>query len=194
MNAALLRALGPHDVAKSTLPYMTVLLGVAGPFASVLFAVGAMTTVMSCANANIMIAPRVIFALARDRLLPGRLAAINSGGSPHWAYLLSAVASMALAATGQFKLVFGLIGTLNSLGGLLTAASLFVLRWREPGLPRPFRALGYPVLPALAIAIDGAFLVLFNAADLHGFEAAAALSALCIPFAWIAHRARRAGQ
>lgn len=191
VNAGLLHALGVQATAQSALPYMIVLKGVAGPMAALLFAVGAMTTVLSCANANIMIAPRVLFALARDRLLPRVLADVNAGGSPHYAYLMSGVASMALAATGQFRLVFGLIGTLDTLGGLLTVISFFVLRRREPELPRPFRAFGYPFLPALAFVIEIVLLVLFNYADVRGFEAALALSALCVPFAWIAHRARR---
>ena len=192
VNAGLLRALGPHAMAQTPLPFMTVLSHVAGPLASLIFAVGAMITVLSCANANIMIAPRVIFALARDRLLPHELSAVNAGGSPHFAYLMSAVASIALAATGKFALVFGLIGTLNTLGGLLTVISLFVLRRREPSLPRPFRAFGYPLLPALALAIEAVLLVLFNVADTTGFYAAVIISALCVPFAWIAHRARGA--
>jgi APA family basic amino acid/polyamine antiporter len=191
VNVGLLRALGPHGTAQSALPFMTVLRGVAGPLASVFFAVGAMTTVLSCANANIMIAPRVLFALARDRLLPHRLAAVNAGGSPHVAYLMSGIASIALAATGQFALVFGLIGTLDTLSSLLMVTSFFVLRRREPGLARPYRSLGYPFLPALLFGVEVVLLVLFNAADLRGFLAAGALSALCVPFAWVAHRARR---
>lgn len=192
VNFGLLHALGPHAMAATALPFMRVLENVAGPSASVLFAIGAMTTVLSCANANIMIAPRVIFALARDHLLPRRLASVNAGGSPHLAFWLSGLASIALAATGQFVLVFGLIGTLDTLSGILTATSFFVLRRREPDLPRPYRALAYPLLPALAITIDIVLLVLFNAADTEGFLAAVVLSALCVPFAWIAHRARKA--
>jgi APA family basic amino acid/polyamine antiporter len=191
VNWGLLHALGPHGVAASALPFMNVLGRVAGPAASLLFAFAAMTIVLSCANANIMIAPRIVFALARDRLLPHQLAAVNSGGSPHWAFLMSGVVSLALAVTGQFALVFGLIATLNTLSGLLTTISFFVLRRTEPDLPRSFRAIGYPVLPALVILLDGGLLILFNAADLRGFAAAAALSAACVPFAWIAHRARR---
>jgi amino acid transporter len=194
VNAALLNALGPHGVAASALPFMTVLGRVAGPAASLLFAIAAMTIVLSCANANIMIAPRIIFALARDRLLPHQLSYVNKGGSPHWAFLMSGVASIALAVTGQFALVFGLVGTLNALGGLLCGIAFFVLRSTEPDLPRAFRAVGYPWLPALVVASDAVLLVLFNAADLRGFAAAAALSAVCVPFAWIAHRAKRASR
>jgi amino acid transporter len=170
------------------LPFMTVLRSVAGPLASVLFAIGAMITVLSVANANIMTAPRAILALARDGLLPRRLAAVNAGGSPHMALLMTAAGSMLLAATGQFILVFGLIGTLTTLADLITMTSFFVLRAREPELARPYRARGYPLLPALAFATEALLLVLFNWADEEGFVAAIVLSAACVPFAWIARR------
>ena len=188
VNAALFRALGVQGVGQSALPFMNVLRSAAGPYASFLFAVGAMIAVLSVVNANIMTAPRILFALSRDRLLPHALSEVNAGGSPHFAMALTAVGSIALAATGQFVLVFGLIGTLNALASLLTAAAFFALRRREPALPRPFRAFGYPVLPALAFAIEAALLVLFNATDSKGFLAALVLSAACVPFAWLARR------
>jgi APA family basic amino acid/polyamine antiporter len=191
VNASLLHALGPAALAQSKVPFADALSGSFGGGVVVLVALATMVIVLSCTNANIMIAPRTIFALARDRLLPHQLAAVNAGGSPYWAYVISAVASIALAATGQFVLVFGLIGTLDTLTGLLSEISFFILRRREPDLPRPYRALGYPWLPALAILIDASLMILFNAADYRGALFAAALAALCIPFAWIAHRARR---
>ena len=188
VNAALLHALGVAGVASSALPFMGVLESAAGDSASVLFAVGAMITVLSVVNANVMTAPRILFALSRDRLLPHALSEVNDGGSPYIAMLMTAVGSIALAATGKFVLVFGLIGTLNTVAALLSVVAFFALRRREPALPRPFRAFGYPVLPALAFAIEATLLVLFNAADRDGFLAAVALSAACVPFAWIARR------
>lgn len=193
VNASLLLPLGPQALGQSKLPFADVLGGAFGGATSAVVALVAMVIVTSCANANIMIAPRTIFALARDHLLPHQLAAINKGGSPYWAYVLSGIVSIALAATGQFVLVFGLIGTLDTMTGLLTNISYFILRVREPDLPRPFKAIGYPYLPALAIAVDAVLMVLFNSADKTGAIAAVAMIALCVPFAWIAHRARRAG-
>jgi APA family basic amino acid/polyamine antiporter len=188
VNAALLHALGVAGVASSALPFMSVLQSAAGASASVLFAVGAMITVLSVVNANVMTAPRILFALSRDRLLPHALSEVNDGGSPYIAMLMTGVGSIALAATGKFVLVFGLIGTLNTVAALLTVIAFFALRRREPALARPFRAFGYPVLPALALAIEGALLILFNATDRDGFLAAVVLSAACVPFAWIARR------
>jgi APA family basic amino acid/polyamine antiporter len=190
VNASLLYALGTERMAETALPFMAVLKTLAGPLASVLFAIGAMITVLSMANANIMSAPRILFALSRDRLLPHRLGTVNAGGSPQTALLMTSVGSIALAATGSFVFVFGLIGTLDTVAGLLVIVAFFVLRRRAPDLARPFRAIGYPLLPAVALAIEVFLLVVFNAADREGFIAAAALGAVCVPFAWIARRNR----
>ncbi|HEY6579378.1 MAG TPA: APC family permease [Rhizomicrobium sp.] len=190
INGALLFALGTGGTAASNLPFVTVLDRVAGSWASLVFVIGAMVTVTSCANANIMVAPRILFALSRDRLLPAVLQAVNDGGSPYLGFVLTALVSLALAASGGFRLVFGLIGTLNSGSGLITDLAWFVLRRREPDLPRPFRAVFAPWFPALLVVVDGALLVLFAATDRTGAMVAAALCLLCVPLGMIARRAR----
>lgn len=191
VNAALLIALGVEGTAQSALPFTRVLMRLGGSLPAILFALGAMITVASCANANIMGAPRILFALARDKLLPGALEKVNTGGSPDIAFAMTALGSIALATTGGFALIFGLIGTLNTVAGILVGASIFVLRRREPSLARPFRAWFYPWLPALVLAVDGALLVLFLNADRRGAYFAVGLSLACIPFALVARRANR---
>jgi amino acid transporter len=188
VNAALLYALGQHGVAASPLPFMTVLHGFGGAIASLLFALTAMITVASCANANIMSAPRILFALGEDGLLPRALTRINAGGSPVVAFLMTGIGSIALALSGGFALVFGLIGTLDSLSGVLVDSAYFVLRRREPDLPRPFRALWHPVLPGLVLLSDATLLVLFASANYVGGAVALGLALLCIPFAMLARR------
>jgi len=148
-------------------------------------------TVASCSNACIMTAPRVLFALGRDRLLPHTVTRVNTGGSPTVAYLMTAIGTLALAASGTFALVFGLIATLNAASGLLVDIAYWVLRVKEPQLPRPFRAIGYPVLPMIPVLVDAALVVLFTTADYTGGLVAVGLGLLCIPFAYVAHRARR---
>jgi amino acid transporter len=191
VNLALMGALGVAGTARSVLPFTTVLLRFGGSLPSILFAFGAMVTVASCANANIMSAPRILFAMSRDKLLPSALEWVNRGGSPVIAFAMSAVFSLVLAATGKFGTVFGLIGTLNSLAGMLVGIGFFVLRFREPDLKRPYRAVLYPVLPALAVVIDAVLLVLFLGVDRWGAYFAIGLSALCVPFALIARAARK---
>jgi APA family basic amino acid/polyamine antiporter len=188
INATLLRALGAHAMGAGTLPYLTVLGRISGNWTSVLFAAGAMITAASCANANVMIAPRVLFALSRDDLLPASLQAVNRGGSPYFAYVLTALVAIALAMTGGFRFVFGMIGTLVTLASLTTEIAFFVLRAREPSLARPWRALLHPWLPAFVIAIDAALLVLFALADTKAALVAALLCGLSVPIAIFTRR------
>lgn len=190
VNAALLFALGVAGTAVSNLPFAVVLERVGGVSLSLVFVMGAMITVTSCANANIMVAPRILFALSRDRLLPSALQAVNAGGSPYLGFALTAAVSLVLATTGGFRLIFGLVGTLNAASGLIVELSWFALRRREPDLPRPFRALLSPWLPALIVLVDAALLVLFAASDRNGAIVAAALCLLCVPLALVARRAR----
>jgi APA family basic amino acid/polyamine antiporter len=137
-----------------------------------------------------MAAPRVLFALGNDRLLPRQFINVNKGGSPTVAYLMTAAGTLALAATGAFALVFGLIATLNAASGALIDLSFFVLRRREPALPRPYRAIGYPVLPLIPLLVDTALIILFTAANYVGGLVALGMALLCIPFAILARRAQ----
>ena len=189
-NAGLLFALGTDGIRTSPLPFTTVISGIGGAVPAVLFAVTAAIAVASCSNANAMSSSRVLYALAEDGILPRSLRAVNSGGSPVVAFLMSAVVSLVLAATGRFALVFGLVATLNIANAVLIELGFFILRRREPELTRPYRARGYPWLPALALAIDAAILCFIASADHEGILVAIGLTLLCIPFA-MAARARR---
>jgi APA family basic amino acid/polyamine antiporter len=189
VNGALVYALGVKGVASTPLPF-TIVIGSFGGIASLIFAVTAMITVASCANANIMGGPRIVFSMAREGLLPQFFETVNAGGTPSGAMLLTAIFTMGVALSGTFDLVFGLIGTMNAIGAIVVIAALFVLRRREPALPRPWRALGYPLLPILALVLEGTALVLYSAADVTGIAFAIGLCLACVPFAWIARRGR----
>jgi APA family basic amino acid/polyamine antiporter len=190
VNGALLFALGTAGVAANALPFATVLAKLGGAVAAGGVAVFAMISVSSCANAGVMSAPRVLLALSRDRLLPKIFQTVNRGGSPSVATIATALAAIAIALTGSFNLAFGLIATLQSASFILVILSLFVLRKREPAMARPFRALGYPWLPAVVLLVDIALFALFLNANRIGGLYAAVLWLICIPFAMIARRAR----
>jgi APA family basic amino acid/polyamine antiporter len=149
-------------------------------------------SVASCANAGIMSAPRVLLALSRDGLLPGLFGNVNSGGSPSVATIFTAAAAIIVSLTGSFTLAFSLIATLQSAAFVLVIWSLFVLRRREPGLVRPFRAIAYPWAPLFALAIDIALFGLFLNANRVAGVYAVLFWLLAAPFAIIARRARRA--
>lgn len=191
INGTLIHALGTAGVAGNALPFTIVLARIGGTIAAGAVAVFAMISVSSCANAGAMSAPRVLLALSRDRLLPQLFQRVNRGGSPSVATVATALAAIAIALTGSFNLAFGLIATLQSAAFILVILSLFVLRRRDSAMERPFRAIGYPWLPALVLAVDAALFLLFLNANRIGGLYAAALWLLCIPLAMIARRTRR---
>jgi APA family basic amino acid/polyamine antiporter len=192
INAALLRVLGVHALARSVLPFTEVFARAGAPVPGVLFALGAMITVMSSTNGQMMPCARVILALARDGLLPAPARHINRGGSPDLAYLVSALATIALAATGSFAIVFGLIAVANAFGGVIINLALMRLRCREPTLERPFRAWGYPWLPLFLLAIDATLLLFLAWGNSSGVLFVIGLVVVCVPYALVARRGHRA--
>jgi basic amino acid/polyamine antiporter, APA family len=101
-------------------------------------------------SANIFAGPRVYFAMARDGLF------LNAAAKVHPRYKTPAAAIVAQAIWSSLLVLTGSASTLTTYTGFsiilfggVAVASLFVLRQREPDAPRPFRALGYPIAPAI---------------------------------------------
>lgn len=190
--AALLYALGAVGMGATDLPFSLVLAKLGGPATGTIVAGIAMLIVISCANTIIMAAPRFLYALTEDGLLPRAVARVNKGGTPDVALLMTAAATTALTLTGSFDLVFGLIATLAAASFIFCYSAFFVLRWREPELHRPYRAIGYPVLPAISLFIAVASFTLYMSTNPFGAVYAVGLWAACIPLAMLARRTRAA--
>jgi amino acid transporter len=115
---------------------------------------------------------------------------LAADGTPAVALLLTAAVAMPLAFTNTFEQIFTLTAFLGLTLPLGTSASLLILRRRAPGLARPYRARGYPVLPLIGVIVPAA--VMLGAVVLSPRNAAVglALIALAYPaFRFAAHRA-----
>jgi APA family basic amino acid/polyamine antiporter len=187
-NMSILWALDLEAIRGSDLPIALVLGNVFGPGGAMGVAVLAIILASTALNANIMGGPRILFGLARDGLFLPVATRVNSGGTPHVAFAFTAALTMMLIFSGGFEFVFRLAGALIIFSFVLYGASLFRLRWTQPDLPRPFRAIGYPVLPALVLLIDTGLLIAFIAADPVSGLTMAGLIALCIPIGLVLHR------
>ena len=110
--------------------------------------------ILGCCNAQIMMGPRIIYGLARDGMAPRHGMQVNRGGTPWVGLLVFGLAALAMTATGSFEAAFRLMGALTIIILIAVDLSIFVLRRREPNLDRPFRAIGYPLLPLLALLLD----------------------------------------
>ncbi len=187
-NVSMMRALDMEAIRGSDLPIALVLGNVFGPGGAIAVAVVAIIMASTSLNANVMIAPRVLFGLGRDGLFLPFATRVNTGGTPYVAFAITAALSTLLVFSGGFEFVFRMTAALAIFGFVIYDASLFRLRWTQPDLPRPFRAIGYPVLPALVLLIDATLLIAFIAADPMSGLYMAALIALCIPVAVMLHR------
>ena len=190
MNAALLYALPVERLSRSELPVAEAISDIFGGTSVAIVAAVAIVCVLGTINAGIMLATRIMHGLGRDGFVPAIASRVNRGGTPDVAMAVSAAATLGLAATGQFEAVFLAVGALSIAILVVVDAAFFALRWREPDLARPFRAWGYPWLPALALALDVAVLAAFLIADRRAALYMAAGIALCIPLAFIARRGR----
>lgn len=97
--------------------------------------------------------PRVAQVMGEDIPLFRRLAATRPSGAPVGAILLQLAIVLAFLLTSTFERVITYMGFTLALSSLLTVAGVYVLRIRQPDLPRPYRTWGYPVTPAIYMAI-----------------------------------------
>jgi APA family basic amino acid/polyamine antiporter len=172
---------------------MTQMVGkefVAGEAANVIFGVHGDTvfrcltivSMLSAINALHLMATRVIFAMSRDGLFTKRAAAVNEGGTPTMALALSLFVALLFIIFGEkFETVITVLAFFFVVNYILSFVSLFVLRWREPDKPRPYRAWGYPVTPALALIGSVLFLAGAIRADTRNSVYALVLLAVSYP-------------
>ena len=149
----------------------TSMLGAIVPGAAVgIMAVAIMISTFGCNNGLILAGARAYYAMAKDRLFFERAGTLNAARVPAWGLVLQGIWASFLVlprtynpATGQYGNLYGnlldYVVSAALLFYILTIAGVFRLRRTRPDVPRPYRAFGYPVLPALYIAGAAAILL-----------------------------------
>ena len=183
VNLALLHVLPIDEMAGSALPAADAAARLFGDAGGQVITALALLSVLGLINASIMSAPRVLYGLARDGLMPmtGALTRLNGGGTPLAGLLLTSAVTALLVLSGDFQTLLSIAAILYVALYLSGFVSLLVLRQREPELERPFGAWGQPWIALLLVAGSLAFLigaVLGN--PLHCL-AALGLAALALP-------------
>jgi len=127
-----------------------------GPAAGDVMAVVAIISLAASISAMTFAGPRVYFAMARDRaFFPAACRVHPRHRTPSVAIVAQAVwSSLLVLASGAADALVNYTGFAIVLFSGVAVAALFVLRLREPDVPRPFRAWGYPVLPALYVVVS----------------------------------------
>jgi basic amino acid/polyamine antiporter, APA family len=136
-----------------------------GSGAAAIMAVAILLSTFGCNNGLILAGPRVYYAMARDNLFFARAGTLHpTYRTPVFGLVAQALWTMVLCLSGTYSELLNYVVFAALIFYLLTTVSLFRLRRLQPDLPRPVRAFGYPVLPALYITAI-AFLLVVLLAD-----------------------------
>jgi APA family basic amino acid/polyamine antiporter len=127
---------------------------VLGPIGGYLMAVAIMISTFGCNNGLILAYPRVYYAMARDGLFFRSLGDLHAvTRTPNAALLLQGVWASALTLTGTYSDLLDSIIAASLIYYAMSVASVFVFRRTRPDAERPYRAPGYPFVPALYLVV-----------------------------------------
>jgi basic amino acid/polyamine antiporter, APA family len=151
---------------------MEVMFGSPGAY---IMAVAILISTFGCNNGLILAGARVFYAMARDGLFFRKAGTLNANRVPATALVLQAVWTALLCLTGTYGQLLNYVIFAALVFYVLTTVGLFILRARRPNAERPYRAIGYPVLPALYIALAGSVMVLILLSPTSRTEAVSGL-------------------
>ena len=151
---------------------MEVLFGASG---TTLMAVAILISTFGCNNGLIMAGARVYYAMARDGLFFQRAGDLNARQVPAFALIVQSVWISVLCLSGTYNQLLDYVIFAALVFYCLTTIGLFILRVKLPNAERPYRAIGYPVLPAVYVLLAGGLSVILLVADKTRAQAVAGL-------------------
>lgn len=187
LNGAFLRVVPLAEMAGDPFVAASAAVRLFGPRGDTVLRVVMLVSLAASVNALLLMAPRVGFAMSRDRLLPSVFSRVNEGGTPAPALAASVAMAVACMVTNTFDRVLAMLAFLFVANYALAFAALFVSRGRQPQAERPFRVPGYPWVPGLALAGSLAFMVAALVSDRSNTLVAVGLVAA----SWPAYRLAR---
>jgi basic amino acid/polyamine antiporter, APA family len=143
---------------------------------------------LSAVSSNVLMAPRVLFAMASDGLFWRGARVVNRGGTPDVALLISSLLAAVFIVTGTVETVIAKLSFFFVAIYSLSFLTLFVLRRREPDTPRPYRAWGHPYTTGIALIASIVFLIGAVLGDLRNSLYSIALLVLSAPVFWVMRR------
>ena len=180
VNLALLYVLPMSQLAGSAFAGGDAMSLIFGARGGQILTILALLSLIGIINALLMCNPRSMFALGRDGLFTGKAAAVNLGGTPVFALIITALCAVVFSSVGTFEMLLAISQFLALVITILLIVSLFVLRRREPDTPRPYRAKFYPFAPALMLVF--AVLLFFGYIYSNPFPSLYALAVLAVSY------------
>lgn len=192
VNIAYFSLLSPIEVLHTNTVAAAAARTFMGTRGAAFVAVGVMISTFATLNGSILSGSRIPYAQARDGLFPRKLASLHPRfGTPVASITAQACVAGLFALSGSYEALYTKAIYSEWIFYALVTAGILILRRRDPGLPRPYRTWGYPVVPLLFVSL--AVLLLVNTFVERRSDAlwCLALVGSGIPAYWIWELARR---
>ncbi|HNV75840.1 MAG TPA: amino acid permease [Gemmatimonadaceae bacterium] len=147
-----------------------------GPNGTTLMAIAILISTFGCNNGLILAGARVYWAMARDGLFFQRAGSLNARGVPAFALIVQSIWISLLCLTGTYGQLLDYVIFAALVFYCLTTIGLFILRRTRPTAERPYKAVGYPVLPGLYVLLAGGLAIVLLIADKTRAQAVAGLA------------------
>jgi APA family basic amino acid/polyamine antiporter len=151
---------------------METIFGASG---ATIMAVAILISTFGCNNGLILSGARVYYAMAKDGLFFRKAGTLSKNHVPAYALVIQSVWTSLLCLTGTYNQLLDYVIFAALLFYALTTIGLFILRAKRPNEPRPYKAIGYPVLPALYIFLTSAVAITLLVADKTRLQAISGL-------------------
>lgn len=161
-NIMYLGVLSLQDIASADKDRVAVSAAhiIFGQAGTVIIAVMIMISTFGCNNGLVMAGARVYYTMANDGLFFKNAAALNKAAVPGFALWVQCIFACAWSLSGKYGDLLDMISFVVVVFYMLTIAGIFILRKKRPDAERPYKAVGYPVLPLLYILMGLAFCIL----------------------------------
>lgn len=152
-NLMYLATLSMEEIAYAPADRVAVVAAQAifGRAGTLVIAVMIMISTFGCNNGLILAGARVYYTMAQDGLFFKKAGELNRFEVPGWGLWAQCIWTSVLCLTGRYGDLLNYVIFVVLIFYSLTIIGVFILRKRMPGIPRPYKALGYPVLPALYV-------------------------------------------
>ena len=117
--------------------------------AAIIMAIFIMISTFGCNNGIILSGARVYYAMAKDNLFFKKAGELNSKGVPASSLIMQCFWACLLCLTGTYGDLLDYTVFAILVFYILTIAGVFILRKKQPNTPRPYKAFGYPIIPAI---------------------------------------------
>ena len=150
-----------HDIAFADKDRVAIAASnsIFGSAGAIVIAVMIMISTFGCNNGLILAGARVYYTMAKDGLFFRQAGTLNKNSVPQWALWSQAIVASLLCLSGSYGDLLDMIAFVVVVFYALTIIGIFVLRKKRPDIERPYKAFGYPVLPAIYILLAITFCV-----------------------------------